>query len=65
VQNDWPPPPNPPSGGPPGPPSPGAPASLAAFPPQQTWSSAPHGAPLVLLHDPAAHVPDTPLPVQA
>jgi hypothetical protein len=59
VQNCWPPP------GPPNPPSPVAPASLAAAPPQQISLSAPQGEPLVLLHDPAAQVPETPLPVQA
>jgi hypothetical protein len=64
VQNCWP-PPKPPSGGPPDPPSPVAPASLAAAPPQQIWLSEPQGEPLVLLHDPAAQVPETPVPAQA
>jgi hypothetical protein len=48
---------------PPGPP-PSAPASLGSGP-QQTWFSAPHGAPLAVVHDPALQVPDTPVPVQA
>src|SRR5258708_4640950 len=56
VQNWFPPPVG-------GAPSPSTDASLAAAPPQQTWLSAPHGAPVDDAHDPAWHVPEMLFPL--
>jgi hypothetical protein len=48
---------------PPAPPAP--PPSTAGEPPQQVWPTAPHTAPLAVMHDPFEQVPAVPAPMHA